>query len=503
MTIKVESYKVIKLSRPIFSQSCFRLHPSSLYNLRGGYALIPVIVFASIAVAMLTSLSGWAGLNIRLSREAESREQALQIAEAGIEYYRWHLAHAPADFKDGTGAPGPYIHAFYDKDAIRLGEFRLTITAPPIGSTVVTIRSEGRVDAVLNLYRTIEAKMAISSLAKYSVVANEAMRFGSGTEIFGPVHSNGGIRFDGLSHNVVTSALSSYDDPDHTGGNEFGVHTHISPTDPLPPSATPNRPDVFMAGRQFPVPAFDFTGLTSDLSSIKSSAQSGGRYFASSGGLGYKILLKTDDTFDLYRVNNLRAVPSGCSSSGQSGWGTWSIGTAGNSQTLLGNYAFPANGLVFVEDHLWVEGQIAGARLTIASGKFPASASTRTSITVNNDILYTTKDGSDVLSLIAQNNLNVGLYSEDNLEIDAALVAQNGRVGRYYYGSSCSSNYIRSVLTLYGMIATSQRYGFAYTDGTGYQTRNLNYDANLLYGPPPSFPLTTDQYTILSWQEIK
>ena len=53
------------------------------------------------------------------------------------------------------------------------------------------------------------------------------------------------------------------------------------------------------------------------------------------------------------------------------------------------------------------------------------------------------------------------------------------------------------------MIASSQRYGFAYTDGTGYQTRNLVYDTNLLYGPPPSFPLTTDSYEVLSWKELK
>ncbi len=53
------------------------------------------------------------------------------------------------------------------------------------------------------------------------------------------------------------------------------------------------------------------------------------------------------------------------------------------------------------------------------------------------------------------------------------------------------------------MIVTNQRYGFAYTGetDTGYQIRQLNYDGNLLYGPPPSFPLTSDQYTIISWEE--
>jgi len=53
------------------------------------------------------------------------------------------------------------------------------------------------------------------------------------------------------------------------------------------------------------------------------------------------------------------------------------------------------------------------------------------------------------------------------------------------------------------MLGSSQRYGFAYTDGTGYITRSLIYDANLLYGPPPSFPLTADAYTPISWDELK
>ncbi|OGF94163.1 hypothetical protein A2Y47_00450 [Candidatus Giovannonibacteria bacterium RIFCSPLOWO2_12_43_8] len=152
---------------------------------------------------------------------------------------------------------------------------------------------------------------------------------------------------------------------------------------------------------------------------------------------------------------------------------------------------------------MWVEGQIDGARLTISSAKFPDNSSTRTSIAVNNNILYTNYDGSDVIGLIAQNNFNVGLKSLDTLRIDAALIAQNGRVGRHYYGSSCGTGYVGSTITLLGMIATNQRYGFAYTDGTGYQTRNINYDGNLLYAPPPSFPRTSDQYTTISWEELK
>jgi hypothetical protein len=98
------------------------------------------------------------------------------------------------------------------------------------------------------------------------------------------------------------------------------------------------------------------------------------------------------------------------------------------------------------------------------------------------------------------------MVSDDTYEIDAALVAENGRVGRYYYNGNCtvgSNDYSqRNSLTLLGMIATAIRYGFAYSDGTGYDIRNINYDANLLYAPPPSFPQATTQYQVISWQQL-
>ena len=353
--------------------------------------------------------------------------------------------------------------------------------------------------------------MAVPSLAEYSVAANDDMRFGEGTEVYGHLHANGGIRFDGLAHNIVSSSLESYSDPDHSGGDEFGVHTHVFPTDPLPPAEVPDREDVFEAGREFPLPTIDFVGLTTDLASIKSEAQASGEYYPASGYYGYHITLKTDDTYDLYVVTRLQSPPrSYCyNNQNQDGWGTWSVG----QESFIGNEEIPENGLLFFEDHVWVDGQIDGARLTIAAGRFPDSPSTRRSITVNNDLLYTNYDGDDVIALIAQDDINVGLYSEDDLQIDAALVAQNGRVGRYFYPTqtvywifyvnACTPYDVRSELTLNGTIITNERYGFAYDGGNGYQIRNLNYDANLLYSPPPSFPLTSDQYEILKWREVE
>ncbi len=475
-----------------------------------GFILVNVLVFGVIAIIVTTALVNWGATMLKSTRQLTAREQAFQIAEAGIDYYRWHLAHAPNDYKDGnaTSSYGPFPHDFKDREGNVIGRFELTITPPPQGSTVVKILSKGIVDEYPDVYRKIQTTLAIPSFAKFAVVANDIMRFGAGTEVYGPIHSNNGIRFDGITHNIITSAKDKYIDPDNGGQYRFGVYTTDSPADPNPPAAVPNRPDVFMAGRQFPVAAVDFTGITTDLSQMKADAQSNGKYFAASGAQGYRILLKTNDTFDLYKVNSLRPVPGACyNQNNQTDWGTWSINTANGSETFIQNYPLPVNGIIFAEDNIWVEGQIDTARVTIAAGKFPDNVNTRKNIIVNNDLKYTNYDGRDVISLIAQGNITTGLFSDNSLRIDAALMAQNGRAGRYYYNNTCKLGgtnwYVRDDITLYGMIGSNQRYGYAYTDNTGYTTRNIVYDGNLLYAPPPSFPLTSDQYSTISWEELK
>lgn len=474
-----------------------------------GIVLSGVLVFALIAVALITALTSWFGVTLKSVRTLVEKEQAFHIAEAGIEYYRWHLAHAPEDFQDGTGEEGPYLHDVEDKDGNIIGSFSLDIQEPQDGTTLVTVTSVGTILDNPDISRTVRAEFAKPSFAKYAFVADADMRFGEGTEVFGPIHSNGGIRFDGLAHNLISSAKEYYDDYDHSGPNEFGVHTHLSPIDPYPPADVPDRFDVFESGRLFPVPAVDFDGLTTDVASLKDKAQEPeGLYFSSSGRSGWHVVLKTDDTFDLYKVRRIKEAPDSSCTSSDDDWGTWSI----DRQRFEGNYDFPENGIIFFEDHVWIDGQIDTARLTIVAGTFPDIPQNRKNIIVNTDLLYTNYDGQDVISLIAQHDINIGLFSDDNFEIDAALIAQNGRVGRHYYTPpyyywwwyvpGCSPYHERNTVSLYGMIGTNERYGFAYTDGTGYETRNITYDANLLYSPPPEFPLTTDSYEPISWEEV-
>jgi hypothetical protein len=191
----------------------------------------------------------------------------------------------------------------------------------------------------------------------------------------------------------------------------------------------------------------------------------------------------------------------------------------------------PANGIIFAEDDVWVDGQIDNSRLTIVAAREPL-ASASANIYINNDLKYTHYDGSDIIGLIAQKNILVGYFSRNTIRIDAAMIGQKGRVGRPNYGyngygnyriqptgaplpnggggeNSCDDFIGRSTLTTFGALGTFERYGFAWTGSTycsnthssGYCTRNLNFDSNLVYAPPPSFP-TTGEYTLISFEEL-
>src|SRR3990167_7235308 len=144
-----------------------------------GYLLVQVLVFGAIAVVVIGGLISFAAANIKLGQRVVLSERAFQMAEAGLEYYRWHLAHDPADYTDGTGQPGPYVKNFYDKDGILLGTFSLDIIPPPLGSTLVTLQSTGISAQDTSVQRTIISKLAIPSFANFAAVANAVMRFGS------------------------------------------------------------------------------------------------------------------------------------------------------------------------------------------------------------------------------------------------------------------------------------------------------------------------------------
>ncbi len=469
---------------------------SSHPTLRGSILAYGLVIMFMISI-ILTSIIGFVVSQTKYALQVHAREQAFQIGESGIHFYRWYLAHQVegrtaqqvADFW-ATGNPygvaAPYEVEYVDPGGAPVGKYRIEVTPPTAGSTIVTVRSTGWTYRYPDAVRTIEVRFRRPSWSEYAVIANDNMRFGAGTEVFGRIHSNQGIRFDGVAHNIVTSSISAYNDPDHGGGNEFAVHTHDTPTDPLPPAAVPARADVFEAGRSFPVAAVDFNGMLGDLSYMKSQAQSGvnsSRYFGNASQ-GRHIILKANDTFDIRTVQSFNASTNLINQY----TGGWS------------NYAIPDDGVIYVENNVWLEGTVNSRRVTVVAANL-ISASKKT-MYLGKDVRYTNYDCSEMIGLIGQQDVEVYRDSNNVLRLDASLIAQSGRVGRSNY---VGVNALRDTITVNGAIASNQRYGFAWADMlgnhvSGYQNRNLYYDNNLLYCPPPYFPTGT-QYEMDLWKE--
>jgi hypothetical protein len=417
---------------------------------------------------------------------AIDNEQALQIAESGINYYQWHLAHFPNDYKDGTNASGPYVHNYKDYDTeVVSGQYSLVVTPPPSGSTVVTIQSTGNTTDQPNLKRTVTVKYGIPSLAQYSFLSNDIIWIGDSETVNGQMQSNGGIRFDGIGNAPIQSAKSTYICPSSQGSpcptTKNGVWG----------SAAQSTQNFW----QFPVPAVDFSALTSNLATIKSGAQSGGIYLPPSSAQGYSLVFNSDGTVSVYKVTSLTSDPTG-----------WDVGGTAhnedidyNARTLQYTQAIPANGMIYIEDKVWVEGTVKG-RVMLAASLLPYNPATAPTIYISNNITYAAKDGTNVLGLLAQKDIIVTYHAPTNLEIDAALIAQNGSAQYFDY----SNGGIKNSITVYGSIMTFGQWTWTWVDGSnnvvsGFQTTNSTYDNNLLYASPPSFPLSSAGYQQINW----
>jgi len=415
--------------------------------------------------------------------------QATHIAESGLNYYLWYLNHHPDDWQDGTEDVGPYIHDYTDADGTVIGRFILDITPPDAESGIGVIRSTGELLDDRVPPRAIEAQVGVPSLAKYAFLTNSDVWFGSTESVDGKLHSNGGIRFDGTCNDLITSAKETY-----VCGTQHGCADETKPG-----IWGTGGPDSFWS---FPVAAIDFDQISGDLSELQTLATSGGIFIDTSNKYGYLVQLQSngtdtaaDDSMDVYTVTKTYQY---------TGWtedgGDIKYRDDIKETSFLATYAMPSNGIVFIDDQIWVKGETS-SQVTIAAAHFPESTNTNRSIVIADDITYRQHDGSMSVSLIAQEDVRVGYDSPQDLEIDAVMLAQRGKVIRpYYYGS------IKNSITTYGGVISNKTWTWNWVNqwGTlidGYRYTSSSYDPHLLYTPPPHFP-TTGEFEILYWEEV-
>ncbi len=475
-----------------------------------GSAIAYALIILAMVSILFTSIIVYISSHLKYSFNRGYREQSFQVAEAGIHYYRWYLAHATSGMNGGQldafwtnsstlGVSGPFEMEYNDPESGKaVGRFRIELTAPGQGTTIAKIKSTGWTHEFPNSTRSVQARFRRPSWSEYIFLSNSFMNFGDQATVHGKVHSNTGIRFDGIAHNTVSSLVPSFNDPTHGGSSlDFGVHTHKNPADPSAPSypwsggTVPNRPDVFLGGREFPVPEVSFTGVTADLSAMKSAAQSGqGVYFDSTGN-GRRIILKNDGTFDVCTVDTyhnvnlsitryLRASGSGtCSSC---------------SGLCLRNYPIPNNGVIFVEDNVWVEGSVNNKRISVVAANLSGAGSPADIYIGFTNLRVANYDCNNKIGLVAQRDITVVKDCPDVFVTDAALLAQTGKVGISQNMSSKNS------FTFNGAIASYLQPYFQH-GVSGFAVRFYNFDNNLLYCPPPYFP-TGNEYAVDLWEEL-
>ncbi len=460
-------------------------------NSQSGTLIVLVLIFGSIFFIIIASFMGFVISQNRAQEHKLQGERALAIAEGGLNYYRWYLAHYPDDVTHGTGNAGPHDIPYQDFEAGLIGTSTLEIAEQSYCgvNTSIDIRSTGRNTEKPEIARSVYARYARPSVAEYAYIINSDVWAGPGRIINGPYHSNGGVRMDGVNNSTVTSGRETW-----SCTSEFGCN----PTDP-------SADGVFGGGGNdtlwdWPVPNIEFDKLGIDLMKMRTTAQNnGGVYIGPSGRSGYRISFQDDGSYNLYIIRNKENEPQG------NAYG-YHLNKVKNSQ-YQGNFDIdPDCPLIFVEDDLWIDGEING-KVTVAAATDVAGITRN--IVLQGNITYT--DDDDGFLAIAQNDLLVGFDVPNDMEINGIFVAQAGHFGRNDYSwfttpAAWQQYVFRDSLTINGTIVSNGRVGtqWVYGDGTiasGFIERFSNYDRRLVLDPPPLTPKISDNYSFIEWRQ--
>jgi hypothetical protein len=454
-----------------------------MINDKRGSMLALVVVFGAVATLMI--ISGVASYGIsenQASNRKHDRDLAFHIAEAGANYYRWHLAHDPVDYQDGTGEAGPYVHDYSDKDGNVIGSFSLEIIPPPVGTTVVTVRSTGSTLAHPDTTRTVQIKLGYPSVSEYVFASNGNANFSATSDLHGKIRFNGGVRFEGTTDTLVQSAQT-----------EYWYYNYTARQWQL-------KPGIWGGGGpvqyfDYPVSALDFDAFSGDMAGVRDLADEDGEHLFSSGGVGYHIVFLGNGTYDLYRVNSLtdRAyIPN-------AGWWRFDI----NTETYLTNKTIPPNGVIFSEDHVWVEGTV-NQRVTLAAGRFPVQSNSYRWMMVTGDLQYGTTDGTSMLGLMAQTHIVITRDVPDPFTLKAALLSEFGMIIRPYYGWNQE---LRNQLYYTGSQIARLGTGWKWVDTqdnvvSGFINSDYRFDEMMRQYPPGGFPVSGD-FELISWEEVE
>jgi hypothetical protein len=462
-----------------------------IYN-KSGSVLVFAIIFLGILSMTTLSFAGLAISQTKLGEILISKEYSLQIAESGLSYARWRLAHNATDYTEET-------KTLSDPEGGVIGSFKVSFTPPSAGSPA-KILSHGWYKTNTGLERILEAQYGRKAFTFYAFLFDKPVWFG-GSNVDGRVHSNTGIRMDATGNSSVTAAQATYSCP--------ALH-----------ACSGTKPCVWGSGGnqslwKFPVSNIDFNGVTTDLGTLHTLAETGTGLFLphNLSPKGFDLNFLADGTVQVYKVNSLDPpVKSLYFDGSNSVIRNRSIDIA--TETLLQTYTLQPNDLIFSERDMWIRGVVNG-RVTAIAAFLPENAGNNRDIIISQNLTYAAYDATVVLGLIAQRDVMLSLKVPIAMRIDGVLMAQKGFISRDCYDVLCTniSNStvdpwrVRNSITTYGSMISKEFSDaeFRWVNGSnatisGFDTNNNSYDPSLTYNPPPYFPLMGDS-DFFFWQE--
>lgn len=471
---------------------------------QSGSLLVLVLVFGALFFVIVVAFMGFVVTQSNVQQAAVTQERALAVAEAGLNQYKWYLAHNPNDVTYGTGLPGPYEVPFFDPESDLVGTSSLAVASTSYCGVVssIDITATGYTAEDPDTQRVLYGRYARPTVAEYSYIINSNVWAGSDRTIIGPYHSNGAIRMDGTNNSTVTSGLETWT-CDGSLNCDAGA---VSVGDAVPAvfGDGPNSP-LWNTG----VPPIGFAGLTVNLSNMETAAcgsGSGGICIPPSGDWGYRLDFQSDGTLDVFIVDRVYSYWGFNSADGwQVEYNVIDDDDFYNTYTI--NDSCP---LVFVEDKVWLEGDVPSL-VSVAAADNDLGDPDH-SIVLNGNITYATTSAG--LLAVAEDDILVGLDVPDTMELNGIFIAQNGRFGRNHYRTfgtydvpSAYNSYVtRDTLTMNGTIVSNGRVGTKWSSGStfisGFENRFNSYDRVLVDNPPPLAPHTSDDYRFVEWREM-
>ncbi|MFQ5575196.1 MAG: DUF4900 domain-containing protein, partial [Terriglobia bacterium] len=324
-----------------------------------GSATAMVLAISTVLTVLSASALYLAESNATMTNHRNRRARALDVAEAGVNNYLWHLNHDenyyltavhPAQGQDSSGRD-----RWVDFEG---GQYHLEIDPPDEGDSVIAVEATGKVET-LKSKRTIRVEIRKKSFLSY-LYFTDAERGESGSEIWwtsgdvvhGPLHTNGDMRITGRPafEDMVTMAGHINKGRNYSPNFQRGHQEGTQPLQ-LPPGN----------------------------SQLKAEAQNRGYYYYGQT----TISLNSNGSLRVANANNRSTGPTG------------TVWPPSNGLVYVDGQTRAANPRHATNGNLYVSGTLSG-RLTLAA---------KNNIYITDNVLNRdqTDDSSDMLGLAADN----------------------------------------------------------------------------------------------------